>query len=518
MVHGWRRGALLAVGLAVGLTFGYAVTPVALAAFTDRTGNPASTFTAAGTFPTYPQAVLADGPVAYYRSDDAAGSATAADSSGAGNTGVYVSPTTGFQAPGGPASAGGTALRLPAAGAATVSANVALSSPDTFTTEVWFTTVTHAGQRLVQFADSASGNVTATDRTVSLSNTGQLLFVVAGTTISSAAGYADGAWHLVTSSLGAAGMKLYVDGALVASNAGVTAGMGIPTGYWRMGGQVGQWFSGTLDEAAVFGTQLTDAQIATHWSVGSTAATPAQYTAAITADSPWALLHLDDPPLSTYPRGSGDFPTPAADAGGQGNVATIRGVLPRGMVGGGPGALVGAGAAGTSVRFLGAGLGYDPVTYTNPAAWSEELWFRTSTPYGGGLFLFTSSTTGYPSSYDRMAFMTDDGHITYGVYANGVRYVTSPAAYNDGAWHHLVGTGGPAGLALYVDGRRVAADPSVTSGENTAGHFRWGGGANTANWGTRPSSEYLDGDIDEVAFYLTQLGAQQVAWHYHANH
>lgn len=517
MVPRWRRASLLALGLVVGLTFGYAVTPVALAAFTDRTGNPASSFAAANTFPTYPQAVLADGPVAYYRGDDAAGSVTAADSSGGGNTGVYVSPTTGFQAPGGPASAGGTALRFPAAGSATVSANTALSSPDTFTTEVWFTATGSAGQRLTQFADSASGTVNTTDRMVSMNGAGRLSFAVAGTTISAPAAYNDGAWHLVTSSLGAAGMKLYVDGALVASNAGVTAGLSIPTGYWRLGGQSGQWFTGVLDEAAVFGAQLSDAQIATHWSVGSAATTPAQYTAAIEADSPWALLHLDDPPLTTYPRG-GDFPTPAADAGGQGNVATIRGIAPRGMVAGGPGALVGPGAASTSVRFLGAGLGYDPATYTNPAAWSEELWFRTTSPYGGGLFLFTPSTTGYPSSYDRMAFMTDDGHITYGVYANAVRYVTSPASYNDGAWHHLVGTGGPAGLALYVDGRRVAADPTVTFGENTSGHFRWGGGANTANWGTRPSSEYFAGDIDEVAFYLTQLSAQQVAWHYHANH
>jgi hypothetical protein len=49
--------------------------PVADAAFTA----PAATWSAAAAFPTVPQAVLADAPLAYYRLDDAPGSVTLAD-------------------------------------------------------------------------------------------------------------------------------------------------------------------------------------------------------------------------------------------------------------------------------------------------------------------------------------------------------------------------------------------------------------------------------------------------------
>jgi hypothetical protein len=506
-----RRAGLLVLVLLV------AAPPAALAAFTGVTSNAASSFTAAATFPTYPQAVLADNPVAYYRADDAAGSASAADSSGGGNTGVYVTPTTGFQAPGSPA--GGsvtadTALAFPAGASATVSANFSQNSPDTFTTEVWFKTASTTAQRLYQFADSASGNVTTTDRMVSMNAAGQVSLVVSTTTVSSAASYNDGTWHLVSASLGAAGMRLYVDGSLAGSDASVTAGLTISPGFWRLGGQSGLFFTGTLDEASIFSSQLGDAQIAAHYTAGTTATTLAQYSAAVTADSPWAFLHLDDAPLSAY---QGDtFPTPAADAGGLGNIATIFNIKPKGMVGGGSGALVGPEAASTSMHFLGAGFGYDPTTYANPAAWSEELWFRSTSSNGGLLFQFTASATGFPSRYDRMAYLSNAGRITYGVYSGGVNSVTSSASYNDGAWHHVVGTGGPGGLTLYVDGLLVAANTAITTGENTTGHFRWGGG--NTNWGARPTSDYLVGDIDEVAFYLTQLNSQQVAWHYHANH
>ena len=51
--------------------------------------------------------------------------------------------------------------------------------------------------------------------------------------------------------------------------------------------------------------------------------------------------------------------------------------------------------------------------------------------------------------------MEPDGRITFGVYNNGSYTATSPSALNDGQWHQAVGTMGPTGLSLYVDGKRV---------------------------------------------------------------
>jgi hypothetical protein len=71
-------------------------------------------------------------------------------------------------------------------------------------------------------------------------------------------------------------MRLYVDGALVAFDTGVTTGQayGLGGGYWHIGGdKVAGWpyeptswyFAGYLDEVAVYGSQLTTDKINAHY-------------------------------------------------------------------------------------------------------------------------------------------------------------------------------------------------------------------------------------------------------------
>ena len=55
--------------------------------------------------------------------------------------------------------------------------------------------------------------------------------------------------------------------------------------------------------------------------------------------------------------------------------------------------------------------------------------------------------------------MDNSGRVTFGVNPGSVKTVRSAAAYNDGAWHHLVGTLGSTGLRLYVDGVLVGPTP-----------------------------------------------------------
>jgi hypothetical protein len=110
-----------------------------------------------------------------------------------------------------------------------------------------------------------------------LQNDGQLTFGVAPgsvkTTLESPLAYDDGAWHHVAASLGAAGMKLYVDGVLVGNTTGTTTAL-TATGYWRWGGvALSGWANrpatdyliGTVDEVAVYPSQLTDNKIARHF-------------------------------------------------------------------------------------------------------------------------------------------------------------------------------------------------------------------------------------------------------------
>jgi hypothetical protein len=171
----------------------------------------------------------------------------------------------------------------------------------------------------------------------------------------------------------------------------------------------------------------------------------------------------------------------------------------------------------TAVAYRGLSNGYNPVQYTNPAAFTIECWFRVSGTAGGQLLGFASTTTGDSATYDRTAYVDSGGRISFFVWTGSTRLIRSPATYNDGAWHHLAASGGPAGLKLYLDGALVAADATVTTAEASTGYWRWGG-SRLYDLPDRPASDYLVGTLDEVAVYHTQLTDRQIARHYHANH
>jgi hypothetical protein len=150
-------------------------------------------------------------------------------------------------------------------------------NPSTFTIEGWFRASGSAGGALIGFTTSTTSMSTTADRVIYLDSGGKLTFGVApggtNTTVRSTMTYNDGAWHHMAASLGAAGMKLYVDGALVASATGTTTALNA-TGYWRWGGNdltgwanspSSEYLIGTLDEVAIYTTQLTDNKIARHF-------------------------------------------------------------------------------------------------------------------------------------------------------------------------------------------------------------------------------------------------------------
>ncbi len=496
--------------------------PAASAAFVATAGNAGNSWSATGTFPTYPQAVLADSASAYYRGDDAAGSATAADSSGNGNPGTYVSTTPSFQQAGSPAGGPGgsadTGILLPGgASGATAASATSMSAPTTLTTEVWFKTTSTSQSRLVAFGDHNVGESFYTDRVIYLRSNGQLSYYVGSTVISSSTtGYNDGAWHLVSASLGAAGIRLYADGALVAADPSVTTGQTY-TGYWRIGGDYYDYLAGSLDEAAIYSTQLADSRIAAHYSSGASATSLATYTATVTADAPWALWHLDDPPLTSY-RGS-QFATPMADSSGQSHPGFYYNLRPLGISAGLSGALIGVSSSSTAIRYAGSGIGYDPVATTNPTTFSLELWFRSSSGTGGKLIGMGNVTTGSSGGFDRQIYLRDSGQLTFGIFAGSAVTVTSPLSYTNGSWHHVAATfGATNGERLYVDGALVASNSSPGTPQSYTGYWRWGGDNLGGGWPARPTSDYVNSDLDEIAIYPTELSAQQVAWHYHANH
>ncbi len=152
---------------------------------------------------------------------------------------------------------------------------------------------------------------------------------------------------------------------------------------------------------------------------------------------------------------------------------------------------------------------------TAPSTFSTEAWIKTNTTRGGKIVGFGSSSTGASYTRDRHTYMLNNGRISFGISTPALvnQVITTPSAYNDNKWHHVVSTFGSGGMALFVDGTRVASRSDVTSAYDYKGFWRIGGDS-LSGWPSRPSSDYLAGSIDEAAVYPTVLSNTQISQHH----
>jgi hypothetical protein len=152
-------------------------------------------------------------------------------------------------------------------------------NPTTFSEEVWFKT-TVAGGKLMGFGNAITGASGQYDRHLYIETTGKLDFgsYNGGIQVVSTPGtVTDGKWHHAVGTMSAAtGMKLYLDGTLVGSNAAYTAPENY-SGYWRVGyDNINGWqnqgtqyfFTGQLRYAAAYSVVLTATQVQNHWAAG----------------------------------------------------------------------------------------------------------------------------------------------------------------------------------------------------------------------------------------------------------
>lgn len=235
-------------------------------------------------------------------------------------------------------------------------------------------------------------------------------------------------------------------------------------------------------------------------------AAAADYSAAVRADKPVSLW-------SGVATGSWLQDSAAADT-------TVTGV---------PATLMdGATTAGTSAVPGTTGSmqfdGVDDYSITDqlragPSTYSVEAWINTTSTSGGKIVGFGNgrprtgtNVSNLSGNYDRHIYMANDGRVSFGVYTGGTVTVTSPQSLNDGQWHHIVGTQGPEGMRLYVDGLRVGLN-SVSAAQGYYGVWRVGGDQ-LNGWPNQPSSNFFAGQIDEVAIYGAALKPAAVANHY----
>jgi hypothetical protein len=161
---------------------------------------------------------------------------------------------------------------------------------------------------------------------------------------------------------------------------------------------------------------------------------------------------------------------------------------------------------------------------SDPQAFSEEIWFKTSA--SGYLMGFGGNPSGQNSTlsgYDRQLYVSANGYLVFDVYSGAYQHIASTATYNDNAWHHAVATLSSAGMNLYADGALVASDPTITgarcylagacTGLGVSGYWRIAWDNLTGYYDVPPSFRFA-GSLAYAAVYPYALTAGQVKDHY----
>lgn len=279
----WRRPVVTFID--TGVTSGshtYTVDVIEKTGTQTSAKSPASpAVTSTSTVRAYQSSVLADSPSFFWRLGEPAGPVAADASRGGGGGGTYVSGIT-YGVPG-PVSGDPTAVTTD--GTSGLITSNQTSAPTSFSLEAWFRTTTTTGGKIIGFGDIASGldvnrnplRSKRYDRHVYLTNAGKLVFGVrnsSGTRVelTSGSSYNDGSWHHVVATQGSSGLRLYVDGAQVATN-GTTSNQ-VYKGFWRVGGDTAAgwtsapssvYLAGTIADVAVYPTALPLSRVQAHW-------------------------------------------------------------------------------------------------------------------------------------------------------------------------------------------------------------------------------------------------------------
>lgn len=276
----WDRPAMgfTDTGLTPGGSYTYQVTA------TDPFGNAVSsptvrvTANGSGTLSAYAQEVMRDGASHYWRLGESSGS-TAADSA-ATNDGTYGS-SVGRGAAGAIAGDSNRAADLGTSTNGWIQTGERSLARNYFSIETWIKASSSDRGRIVGFGSSSSltGTSSSKDRHLYLDGQGRLNFgVYPGDerVVRSSQSYTDSRWHHVVATMGADGMRLYVDGNQVASSAQDTVGQNY-FGYWRIGGDTlggwpnqpsGDYYGGLVDEVAIYPRPMSAATVREHYQLG----------------------------------------------------------------------------------------------------------------------------------------------------------------------------------------------------------------------------------------------------------
>jgi concanavalin A-like lectin/glucanase superfamily protein/Big-like domain-containing protein len=283
-------GMVVTISVAAPLTPGVTYT-LTITGARDLAGNSvAPNTTASFSFQqvTYAADILFDGPLGFYRFEDAIGSSVATNSGTTGGNGTYytgdegtpedgtaaLSSAKGDPGPRPPAFAGFEANNHSATfdgiGEWVDTHNQYLQHLGAFTLEYWVSTNDRTNQPT---RVGIVGQNDAIEYGFIDPNTIQIWTEAAVPNVDAAWSFPDNEWHHVASLADGSFLKTYYDGVLVASKASATNDYGGSTYYVHIGGggifdAHGNWFNGHIDEVAIFDKAIPAARVAEHYNAG----------------------------------------------------------------------------------------------------------------------------------------------------------------------------------------------------------------------------------------------------------
>lgn len=442
----------------------------------------------------YRNLVMSYSPVGYWRLGESSGT-SAADLSVTANPGTYAGTTLAQTG----AISGDANTGITLTGTSTSYVNIPTNAAYDLTSgamALWFKAngAQSGGATILARADAASsGN----GFTFTMGSTGRItLQLKAGVTglINSTTtnGYADGNWHFLVynfSQANGGSNILYVDGVNVISstpsawsfnNSAVRMGVSLDS-FWGK-------FNGSLDELAIFPTQLTQAQVTALYTN-----TGGAYSSYIVSEAPVSYWHLNETSGTT-----------ASDVMRVQNLTYDSSVTLNNLTG--------------PIK----GAGDTSPLFTTGSSWAGAKSDSIATPLRltGALsyeaWIYPTSLGGYPiirmdngSNQNNLGFFIGNpsGALQVQQFSSDYFNLFSTGTLTANKWQHVVVTRSAAGtdFIFYINGISAGsgtlAAPSVTPIKMAVG-------------GTPSSTVGFQGNLAEVAVYNTTLTAQQVRAHY----
>lgn len=375
--------------------------------------------------------------------------------------------------------------------------------PSSYTQALWFRTTASGG--LISLTGSLSVYNTSGgyDEMAWVDPNGH---VVAGlwqggsVEVSSPGTYNNGAWHFLAITESPAGMNMYIDGALVATNTSVNTPQGI-SGFYHFGwippyGTSGGWTdppttqslaSGGLAGVVVVNSALSASQISALYNTSSEQA----YINQANSYTPRINQPLDA--ASAY-----NFIRPSTTLGIThlnliDNLSTNSGI-PQNMSYNASSVSPYASGGGSTAFNGSSTYGQTTSNIPGPGTYTIGAWVQPSSAnISGGIMSFGSTqTTGSPA-FDRLLWIDPNGHFVMN------DAVTSSVTVTAGQWYFVVGSESSAGTSLWVNGVLQGTNTSATTPQSYNGYWHLGyippSVAANDNWADPPTSSYFNGNI-----------------------